>query len=216
MAKISTGTKILDDFMDGGLETGKITTFYGPAASGKTLLCKLCAVNIAKGKKVIYIDSGNGFSIKRLKQLSNKDNILENIFLLKPKSFYNQKEIIEKIECNENKNLGLIIIDSPTYFYRIEIAKKDYSFMNRVLASQMNSLIRIAKTNNIPIIITSLIYDDLNAKDKIKMLGGEIIKRRSFCIIELQNFKNIKKAIMKKPKEKELLFKINQEGITHH
>jgi len=216
MVKISTGSKILDEFMEGGLETGKITTFYGPAASGKTLLCKLCALNIAKEKKVIYIDSGNGFSVKRIKQLSKKEDILDKIFLLKPTSFYNQKEIIEKIEDNENKNLGLVIIDSPTYFYRIEIAKKDYSLINRVLAFQMNSLIRVAKKNNMPIVITSLIYDDLNSKNKIKMLGGEIIKRRSNCIIELQNYNNLKKAIMKKPKEKEILFRITQEGIIHH
>ena len=68
--KITTGSKILDLILEGGYEKDIVTTIYGPAGSGKTVLCILCGVNVAKsGKKVIYVDSEGGFSVDRLKQI---------------------------------------------------------------------------------------------------------------------------------------------------
>ena len=41
--RIPTGSKILDRMLNGGYEQDIITTIYGPAGSGKTVLCMLCA-----------------------------------------------------------------------------------------------------------------------------------------------------------------------------
>ena len=38
-SKIPTGSKILDVMLDGGYEKDTITTIYGPAGAGKTVLC---------------------------------------------------------------------------------------------------------------------------------------------------------------------------------
>ena len=58
MDKIPTGSRILDQMLDGGYEKDIITTIYGPAGSGKTNLCILCAINMARSrKKGIYIDT---------------------------------------------------------------------------------------------------------------------------------------------------------------
>ena len=62
MEKLPTGSRILDNMLHGGYEKDIITTIYGPAGSGKTNLCLLCAMNTAReGKKVIYIDTENNF-----------------------------------------------------------------------------------------------------------------------------------------------------------
>src|SRR3989344_5770952 len=45
--KIQTGSKILDSMLDGGYEKDTVTTVYGPAGSGKTLLCILCSIGVA-------------------------------------------------------------------------------------------------------------------------------------------------------------------------
>ena len=51
--KVTTGSKILDVMLDGGYEKDIITTIYGPAGSGKTVLCLLCSINIARtGKRL--------------------------------------------------------------------------------------------------------------------------------------------------------------------
>ena len=199
--------EILDDF----LEKGKITTIYGPAGSGKTFLCYIFAMKTAKKKKVIYIDTTKDFSALRMKQLDN--NILDKLFLLKPKNFYEQKEVIENLKKNINKDIGLIIIDSMTYFYKLEL-KKNVTLINRVLMSQLNKLKEIAVENEIPIVITNSVYDDMEIKDNVKMLGGEILKRRSDYIIELKKHGKLRKAIMKKPKIKEIIFEIEEKGIT--
>ena len=69
--KIPSGSKILDKLLNGGYEKDIITTIYGPAGSGKTILCMLSAVNMARAKKkIIYIDTENNFSIERLKQIA--------------------------------------------------------------------------------------------------------------------------------------------------
>jgi len=213
MNKLSSGSEFLDRFLEGGYEKGSLTTIYGPAASGKTLLCLISAIKAAKTKKVIYIDTTKGFSASRINQLNNSENALDNMFLLKPKNFYEQKIMIENLKENINKDIGLIIIDTLTYFYRLELAK-DVDMINRVLSSQLNCLKDIAIKNNIPIIIVNQIYDDLKIKDNVKMIGGKILKIRSNCIMELKNYKAFKKVIMKKPaNEKELLFKIGEKGI---
>lgn len=214
MNKLSSGSEFLDRFLEGGYEKGSLTTIYGPAASGKTLLCLISAIKTTKTKKVIYIDTTKGFSASRINQLNNPENALDNMFLLKPKNFYEQKIMIENLKENINKDIGLIIIDTLTYFYRLELAK-DVDMINKVLASQLNCLKEIAMKNDIPVIITNQIYDDLKTKDNVKMIGGQILKIRSNCIMELKNYKAFKKVIMKKPaNEKELLFKIEEKGIS--
>ena len=56
MEKIPTGSKILDNLLNDGYETDIITTIYGPAGSGKTVLCILCAAGVArKGKKIFSL-----------------------------------------------------------------------------------------------------------------------------------------------------------------
>ena len=90
--KISAGSYDLNKFLFGGYETDIITTIYGPGGSGKTNLCVLVAVSQAKkGNKVIYVDTEWGFSIDRVKQILGEkeklEEVLKNIFLLKPNSF---------------------------------------------------------------------------------------------------------------------------------
>ena len=113
MEKISTGNLEFNQFLDGGYEKDVITTFYGPAGSGKTNLCMLAAVDAAKkGKKVIFIDTEGGFSVDRLKQLTSEE-VLQNILLMKATSFSEQQEVFNKLLDEVNKEgLGLIIVDS--------------------------------------------------------------------------------------------------------
>ena len=84
--RFTTGSIVLDKFMDGGYNEG-ITTIYGPSGSGKTLFGLTMALETAKTKKVIYVDTTKSFSTERIKQLNDDKNILENILLLKPKNF---------------------------------------------------------------------------------------------------------------------------------
>ena len=128
---ISTGSKLLDTMLDGGYEKDVITTIYGPAGSGKTILCLLCSVDVARnGKKVVYVDSEGGFSLERFRQICSSisqdyKKILDNIIFLRPTSFSEQKKSFEKLRDIVNDRIGLIVVDTIAMLYRLELGKND-------------------------------------------------------------------------------------------
>lgn len=235
--KISAGSYDLNKWLYGGYEKDIITTIYGPAGTGKTNLCILAATSQAKkGNKVVFIDTEGGFSIDRLKQMTGGSNetteeVLKNIMLLKPTNFEEQTKAFSKIlsAIKGKENIGLIIIDGISMLYRLEIAKVSHDYekvkaINSQLARQLRILSEIARKRLIPIIITNQVYSDflskqdvINGKEKqVHMVGGDILKYWSKCIIELQNNRGKRKAILKKHRslpEKELSFIITNSGI---
>ncbi len=223
--KIPTGSKILNEMLDGGYEKDAITTIYGPAGSGKTVLCLLCSMNIAKsGKKVIYVDTEGGFSIERLRQICSSiswdyKKVLENIMFLKPTSFEEQKKSFEKLKDLVNDKIGLIVVDTIAMLYRLEMGKsEDIPNVNRELGRQIAYLTEIARKSQIPILITNQVYTDFDEKDKVNIVGGDILKYGSKCLIELQITPNSnRRIILRKHRsiqpEKDFLFKIVEGGI---
>ncbi|MBI2650088.1 DNA repair and recombination protein RadB [Candidatus Woesearchaeota archaeon] len=223
--KIPTGSKVLDAMLDGGYEKDVITTIYGPAGSGKTILCLLCAINVARdGKKVVYVDCEGGFSLERLRQVASSiyqdyRKLLDNIIFLKPTSFAEQKKAFEKLKGIVNDKIGLIIVDTIAMLYRLELGKsEDAQETNRELGRQISYLTEIARKKNIPILITNQVYADFDDKDKVNIVGGDILKYGSKCLIELQiTPNNNRRLILRKHRsiqpEKELIFKIVEGGI---
>ena len=219
--KIPTGSKILDRMLKGGYDSDIITTIYGPAGSGKTVLCLLCAINIArKNKKVIYIDAEGGFSPERLKQIAlDYKKVLSNMIFLKPVNFDEQKKIFEKLKDLVNDKIGLIIVDTIAMHYRLEMGKNDDVYeVNRELGRQISYLTEIARKKNIPILITNHVYADFEEKGRVNIVGGDILKYGSKCLIELQiTPNNNRRAILKKHRsiaeDKEITFKIVEGGI---
>ena len=224
-SRIPTGSKILNEMLDGGYEKDAITTIYGPAGSGKTVLCILCAMNVAKsGKKVIYVDTEGGFSAERLRQICSSiswdyKKVLESIIFLKPTSFEEQKKSFEKLKDLVNDRIGLIVVDTIAMLYRLELGKsEEIQDVNRELGRQIAYLTEIARKNMIPILISNQVYSDFDEKDKVNIVGGDILKYGSKCLIELQiTPNNNRRAIVRKHRslqsEREILFKIVEGGI---
>ncbi|RLE38292.1 DNA repair and recombination protein RadB [Candidatus Woesearchaeota archaeon] len=221
VAKISTGTSVMDELLKNGYDADAITTIYGPFGSGKTNLAILAALETVKnGKKVIYVDTEGSFSVERLKQITEDYmNVLEQILFLKPISFEEQKKAFEKLRLLINDKIGLIIVDSIAMLYRVEIGRTDDVVdVNRALGQQLSYLTEIARTMKIPVLITNQVYSDFENKSKVNMVGGDLLKYQSKCLIELQKLhKNKRVAIIRKhralPEEKSILFAITDKGI---
>ncbi|MBI2629466.1 DNA repair and recombination protein RadB [Candidatus Pacearchaeota archaeon] len=234
--KISAGSYDLNKFLYGGYEKDIITTIYGGAGSGKTNLCLIAAVSQAKkGNKVIFIDSEGGFSVERVKQLAGEDysDVLRNIILLKVIDFNEQEKALTNIlkEIKISKNIGLIVVDGMTMLYRLELAEarksRDWekiSEINSKLARQLRILAEIARKKLIPVIVTNQVYSEFLSEEDIKrgkeknnvMVGGDLLKYWSKCIIELENKNGKRKMILKKHRslpEKELEFVIVNSGL---
>jgi len=217
-SKISTGSSVIDWLLEGGYEKDVITTIYGPAGSGKSNMCMVCLARNTD-KKIIFIDTEGSFSVARLKQLTEEyENVLKNVLVLKPTNFDEQKKVFEKLKTLVSNKIGLIIVDSVAMLYRLETGKtKDIFKVNRALGAQLADLIQIARKFKIPILVTNQVYSDFEDKNKINMVGGDILKYTSKCLIELKKEGNFKKAILRKhrslPDGKEVLFKIVDSGI---
>jgi len=236
MTKISTGSFDLNSWLNGGYEKDIITMIAGPPGSGKTNFSILASCSQSKdNKKVIFIDTEGGFSIERVKQIVGVDNhekILENIFLLKPTNFEEQKKCFEKLLIAVKKEqIGLIVVDGMAMLYRLELgdaihSKDDSNIreINREIATQMRVLAEISRKQEIPILITNQVYSGFvseedwkkGLKGEANIVGGDLFKYWSKCIIELKNFNGRRKAVLLKHrslKENEMSFEIRDKGI---
>jgi DNA repair protein RadB len=219
--KIPTGSKIMDRMLNGGYDCDIITTIYGPAGSGKTNLALLCAINIARnGQKVVYIDTEGSFSLDRLKQIAlDYKKILGKMIFLRPTSFEEQKKDFKKLKDIVNDKIGLIIVDTIAMLYRIELGTtEDVYDVNRELGRQLSYLGEIARKKQIPVLVTNQVYSNFEKKDQINIVGGDLLRYGSKCLIELQiTPSNNRRAILRKhrsiPEEKTIIFKIVETGV---
>lgn len=237
--KISAGSYDINRWLFGGYEKDIITMIAGPPGSGKTNLCILTACSQAKkGNKVLFVDTEGGFSVDRVKQILSSstddtyEKILKNILLLEPTNFEEQSKIINNIREKIKKNqINLIVIDGMAMLYRLELGDAAKSGddekikeVNREVARQMRNLAEISRKQKIPIIITNQVYSQFLSEEEIRqgvkremnIVGGDLFKYWSKCIIELKNENRRKKAVLLKHRslpQKEMGFEIREKGI---
>jgi len=220
MAKISTGAAFFDDFLEGGYDNDIITTIYGPSGVGKTNLCLIAAVAVAQeGKKVFFVDTEGGIAVERIRQIAHDfEHVLAQIIFFNPMNFEEQKGMFEQLKELVNEQVGLIVVDSISMLYRLELGKSEEVYdVNTALGRQIAYLVEIARRMKIPVLITNQVYADFENKDHVKMVGGDLLKYGSKCLIELQKFQSFRGMILRKHRSlaegKELKFRIAQRGI---
>ncbi len=205
---MKTGSEHLDSIFQ--YDNG-ITMIYGEAASGKTTMAKLAAIEQVKNnKKVVYIDTENGFSIERFKQLAGKDyqKILDNMIIFRPESLREQKKLMKDImQLVETGKIGLVIVDTIGSIYRVEL-KLDEKYANRTIAENIK-VFRWITNKGIPVLITNQVYSDFN--NNIINVGGNMIKDACNCVIQL--VKNPRIFKIETPLAKEFKFEIKDDGV---
>ncbi len=185
MSAQPTGSQVFDDLLEGGYEKGIVTTIYGPAASGKSNLA-LLAVASAENK-IIFIDTEGSFSVDRLQQLApDTQDLLDRVILLKATTFEEQTNIITKLPDMISKDTDIVIVDSIASQYRAAMARGEEN-LNNDLSHQVNTLYRVAADNEVAVVITSQVYADFEKEGEVKVVGGDIIKYNSKCLLELKN-----------------------------
>jgi DNA repair protein RadB len=213
-----------------GLEPKALASFYGPPGSGKTNLCLLAAVDcVKKGGKVVFIDTEGGFSLERLKQITNShQDVLNNTTLIEPKNFEDQRRIIR--ELNKHK-ADLFIVDSMVALYRLEYAEKAEDFKpgsyeagravleaNRELSKQLSILSSLAREKGVPVLVTAHTFKHWETGLN-EMVGGDSIKYWSKVIVYFEKTGRIseRKATLIKhrflPEWGSVKFNIVNEGI---
>ena len=221
MAHLSTGSKALDDLLEGGLEGGALTLFFGEAGSGKTNICLQVASMVASsGKKVIYIDT-EGVSLERLKQMAgdNYEEAMKNILFFEPHTFDEQEKFVDKaVKLAESSlEVGVMILDSATIHYRLTRNDEEKG-IRKSLSPQLARLLSAARSKDIPVILTSQVYTDID-KGTFEPLGGHVLLHNAKAIIRLEKVgTNTRRAVIVKHRHLEegrkVDFKITKDGVA--
>ncbi|MDR4510862.1 MAG: DNA repair and recombination protein RadA [Nitrososphaeraceae archaeon] len=233
IARISTGSRCLDELLGGGIETGSITEIYGEFGSGKTQICHTTAILVQQSKKdgglegkAIYVDTENTFRPERIVSISKARNIeyinsLENIIVAKVFNSSHQELVIQELgKIIENNNIKLVLLDSAISHFRAEfLGRGTLSERQQRLNKLMHMLIRIAEIYNIAIIITNQIQStpDIVFGDPYRPTGGNVIAHASTYRVYLKKAgKNRIARIVDSPyhAEIEALFSLGEKGIT--
>lgn len=211
MVKIPTGCTCIDNAIGGGIPPESVTLIYGEPETGKSTLAMQCAVNCAAQKlKVLYVDTENAFSAKRLSQLALEgfDEIAERIMLVKPKDFREQTALVDNIQDYIGKGFGLLVIDTFTALYAAKVAETSGKAfgVNRELNRQLAILAQTTKVTKIPIVITSQVRAVPAEENPIvRPVATRVLKFWADTIIDLKptEFPQTLKAVVEKAYEKE-------------
>lgn len=204
--KIPTGCVSIDKILLGGLRSETVSLVYGEPETGKTTLAMQCAVNCARqGRKTLFIDCDGTFSARRLTQLASDDfkEIAEQIILMRPENLHEQAATVDRLTEYVAKNFGLVVFDTLTTLYRLEIAESPARTfeINRELNRQIASLAQIARVQKIAILVTSQVRSVFNETGaSIEPAGTRVMKFWADTIIFLKPTENVRlfQAILEK------------------
>jgi len=207
---IPTGCSSLDKLLEGGLPLKKISLVYGEAETGKSSFAIQCAVNCARrGYKTVVIDSDGTFSTRRLSQIAYYDSekVSPLIILVRPTTFQEQALTIDHLDEYITGKVGLVVVDTITSLYRVEIGGKKETFaLNRELNRQIACLAQAAITHGIAVLITSQVRS-IFVKDSISVepVATRVLKFWSEVVLDFRHTsqtRRIKVRLEKNPKYK--------------
>jgi len=190
------------------LHTG-LTLVYGPAGTGKTtLLMQVLAPYLAQGKKALIIDTEQGFSIQRLKQVvGGDDSWTDRLFIVPIKNFQEQEERIRWL-VDHASVFDFIGIDTLGAQYRKAVAQ-DVRGISAQLRMQGRILQQLAKQK--PVVVTNQVYGGVSGESTTYSVGGKELVKIFDRVIELKNEPRIFCEHRPQPARKQ--FTINDAGL---
>lgn len=233
IAKLSTGSKELNNLLGGGLETQAITECYGAFGSGKTQLSHQLSVNATLPLEqggldggVLFIDTENTFRPERILQMAASfglegEKVLEKIHMGRAYNSDHQILLLDKAKdiIKENK-IKLIIVDSITSHFRSDyIGRGTLANRQQKLNQHMHALQKLADTYNLSVYITNQVMSkpDMLFGDPTAPIGGNIVGHQSTFRVYLRKSKGDLRIakLVDSPNlpDGEALFRVTTEGI---
>jgi DNA repair protein RadB len=220
---VPTGCAPIDDLLGGGFERGAVTQLYGPPAAGKSNLVLSAAVEAATaGHSTLYIDT-EGLSIDRMEQLAgghpdaDLDSVAGRLIVSEVHDFDEQAEAVQDATEFADQ-VGLVILDSATGFYRLERTEREEGEALRAVARQVTHLLSLARKHDIAVGLTNQVYTDPEG-ESARALGGHTLDHWSGIILRLDRFRGgNRRATLEKHHAREAgdtaQFRITDDGIT--
>jgi DNA repair protein RadB len=190
---VPTGCTVLDELLGGGFECGAVTQIYGPPAAGKSNLVLSAAVEAAAaGESTLYIDT-EGVSVDRMEQLArghpdvDLDSVASRLIVSEVHDFDEQAEAVQDA-AEFADQVGLVVLDSATGFYRLERTEREEGEALRAVARQVTHLLSLARKHDIAVGLTNQVYTDPEG-ESARALGGHTLDHWSGVILRLDRFR---------------------------
>ena len=234
VARLTTGSKAIDEILGGGLETQTITEFYGEYGSGKSQLCHQMCVNVQLSPEkgglsggALYVDTENTFRTERIVQMAqhlglNPEEVVKNIIYADAYTSDHQMFLLENADkvVKEN-NIRLIIVDSLTAHFRSEyLGREMLAERQQKLNKHMHRLIRLARAFNAVAVVTNQVMakPDVFFGDAVQPIGGHIVAHTSHTRIYLRKSSRGPTRIARLVSspylpEGERVFKVTENGV---
>ena len=233
IAKITTGSKALDELLGGGVETMAITEMYGKFSSGKSQLGFQLVVNVqlpveqgGLGGSALFVDSEATFRPERIAQLAEargmgQEEVLKNIHVARAENSDHQIILVEKAEeIIEKNNIKLIVVDSLTSNFRADyIGRGALGERQQKLNKHVHMLQKLSEKHNLAIYVTNQVMDNpgILFGDPTTPIGGHILAHMSTYRIYVRKSKDDKRIarLVDSPNlpEGEAVFKVTADGL---
>ncbi|MGA2310368.1 MAG: DNA repair and recombination protein RadA [Candidatus Bathyarchaeia archaeon] len=232
--RLTTGSKVVDRLVDGGLETQTITEFYGEYGTGKSQICHQLCVNVqlppergGLGGSALYVDTENTFRTERIVSMSkhlglDPQQVAKNIIYAEAYTSDHQMFLLDNAdEVIKANNVRLIIVDSLTAHFRSEyIGREMLAPRQQNLNKHMHKLIGLARAFNAVAVVTNQVMakPDVFFGDAVYPIGGHIVGHTSHTRVYLRRASHgpIRIArLVSSPylPEGEEIFKVTENGI---
>jgi DNA repair protein RadA len=232
--RLTTGSKIIDDLLGGGLETQTITEFYGEYGSGKSQVCHQLCVNVqlpiergGLAAGALYVDTENTFRTERLVAMAQHLNldpqqVARNIIIADAYTSDHQIFLLENADqVIKDNNIRLIIVDSLTAHFRSEyVGRESLAPRQQKLNKHMHKLIRLARAFNAVAVVTNQVMakPDVFFGDAVHPIGGHIVGHTSHTRVYLRKASRGPTRIARLVSspylpDGECIFRITQNGV---
>jgi DNA repair protein RadA len=232
--RLTSGSKVIDALLDGGLETQTITEFYGEYGSGKSQICHQLCVNVQLPPErgglngaALYVDTENTFRTERIVQMSrhlglDPEQVVKNIIYAEAYTSDHQMFLLDNADqvIKEN-NVKIIIVDSLTAHFRSEyIGREMLAPRQQKLNKHMHKLIGLARAFNAVAVVTNQVMakPDVFFGDAVHPIGGHIVGHTSHTRVYLRRAAHGPVRIARLVSspylpEGEEIFKVTENGI---
>jgi DNA repair protein RadA len=200
--RLSSGSKVIDRLLDGGIETQTITEFYGEYGSGKSQICHQLCVNVQLPPErgglngaALYVDTENTFRTERIVSMSkhlglDPEQVVKNIIYAEAYTSDHQMFLLDNAdEIIKANNVKLIIVDSLTAHFRSEyLGREMLASRQQKLNKHMHRLIGLARAFNAVAVVTNQVMakPDVFFGDAVHPIGGHIVGHTSHTRIYLR------------------------------
>jgi DNA repair protein RadA len=234
LVRYTTGSKNLDDFLKGGIESQAITELTGEFGSGKSQICHTLCVTAATNNSnqinsIIFIDTENTFRPERIHQIAearglDSEEIMKKVFVCKMVNSAQLEALIKSLgKYIEEYKAKLVIVDSIISLHRAEYTGREtLAERQQRLNVILHKLIRLAEIYNIAVVLTNQVQaspdSTFGGNNSLRAAGGNIMGHACTYRIFLRKIGRDRLAVMVDSPHhaySQVRFMISEKGVEN-